>query len=238
MLNQKFNPHIRAAQGAILSIGAPFGWLLIRLFQGAEPIAELNTNIGLYTYMLLGTSLAFSLFGWYVGGKERLVAILALRDALTGLYNVRYFRERLEQEVKTAIRENTSLVLILFDIDHFKMVNDNNGHPVGDEVLKAISLAANNMVRKDEVLARIGGEEFAILLSRCQLNNGIQTAERIRKKIAATVVHLKNERQVTVTVSLGITKLKSDDDDKQFLERADAALYEAKKVGRNRAIIG
>ncbi len=238
MLNQRFNPQIRAAQGAILSIGAPLGWLLIRMFQGAAPIDELSANIGLYSYMLLGTSLSFSLFGWYVGRKESLVTLLALRDALTGLYNIRYFRERLEQEVLSAQRENTSLVIISFDIDHFKMINDNYGHPVGDEVLKEISLAANKVVRKHEVLARVGGEEFAVLQPRCQLEAGTQTAERIRAEIAAAFVQIRSGKKVAVTVSLGITKLRAGDDDKSFLERADAALYQAKKAGRDRVIVG
>jgi len=225
---------VRAGQGAIAAFGAPFGWLSIQWFQGDDVYLAFQANPGLYVYMLFGTVTAFSIFGWYVGTKEQHLTTLALRDALTGVFNVRFFRERLLEEVLFAKRNGTPLTLISFDLDHFKKVNDNYGHPVGDDVLSAISKAANKVVRKYEVLARVGGEEFSVLLPQCTSDYGVVTAERLRENIAKARVPLENGKSVTVTVSLGVATLEENDDAKSLYDKADTALYRAKENGRNR----
>jgi len=236
MQNNNYRVGVRALQGAFLGIGAPTGWLFIRWFQGAELASEIYLQAGLYTYMLAGTVITFAIFGWYVGNKESMAMTQALRDGLTGLYNVRFFNERINEEIKRAHREHTPLTVISFDIDHFKNVNDTYGHPFGDNVLKAVCQSANNVLREHDVLARVGGEEFAALLPRCKIETGVETAERIRNKIAAAFVISKKGKKVMVTVSLGLTSLTITDDNNSLLERADTALYQAKETGRNRVV--
>lgn len=225
---------IRAIQGAIAALGAPFGWLVIRYLQGVDLLVEINLNSGLYFYMLFGTIAAFSLFGWYVGSKEQFIELVSLRDPLTGLYNVRYFRKRLEEEVIEAHRHQSPLSLIYFDLDHFKRVNDSYGHSVGDEVLIAVSRAASDVLRQHEVLARVGGEEFVGLLPRCTKADAKITAERLRTEIAATAVKIDRGKNIAVTVSLGVADLAETDDSKTLYAKADSALYQAKARGRNR----
>ncbi len=229
-------PIIRALQGAIAALGAPIGWLCIRWIQGFDPLHEMSTHLGLYSYMLLGTLSIFSLFGWHLGTKEQNLQKIALRDALTDLYNVRFFQERLQQEIQSAQRFNTPLTLISFDLDHFKQINDTYGHPAGDEILISISQAAAKILRKHEVLARVGGEEFAALLPRSNIEDGKTTAERLRKKIASCRVKTNINKTISVTVSLGVTSLTESDTPKTFYARADSALYTAKANGRNKVV--
>lgn len=229
----KSKPLVRAIQGAMLAFGAPLGWLTIRYFNGIAPLTELSENIGLYLYMLFGTITVFSLFGWYVGNKEDASADLALHDSLTGLYNVRYFHERLTEEVQEAKRSQTPLTLIYFDLDHFKLINDTYGHAVGDKVLVAASHAAVAVLRKHEIVARVGGEEFVGLLPRCSIEHGKETAERLRHKISTSGIMLDNGDFISATVSLGVACLKLNDTEKTLYERADKALYKAKSDGRN-----
>jgi diguanylate cyclase (GGDEF)-like protein len=230
-------PLKRAIYGAIASFGAPLGWLGIRYLQGAPPLQEISQQSGLYLYMLIGTLTAFSLFGWYLGTKELYLVKLTLRDALTGLFNVRFFQERLNEEILSAQRFNTPLTLISFDLDHFKRVNDTYGHPVGDQVLIEISHQVAKTLRKHEVLARVGGEEFTALLPQCNLTDGKITAERIRQKIEATRIKTGKGDFVSITLSLGVATLSNNDDSKTFYSRADNALYKAKSNGRNRVEI-
>lgn len=230
-------PMTRAIQGAIAAFGAPVGWLAIRWLQGVDPFNDIAGSTGLYLYMLVGTILAFSLFGWYVGTKEQHLIKLTLRDALTGVYNVRFFRERLQEEVHAAQRTGAPLTLVSFDLDHFKKVNDTYGHSVGDEVLTAVCQAADKVVRKYEVLARVGGEEFSVLMPQCSTEHGAKIAERLRQKISAVKLDLDGEQMVSVTVSLGVAGFVENDDAKSLYDRADQALYLAKERGRNRVEI-
>ena len=230
-------PIKRAFQGAFAAFGAPLGWLVIRLSNGAELYPELHLNTGLYLYMTFGTLIAFSAFGWFVGNKERLVALLALRDALTGLFNVRYFREQLDAEVLIAQRYETPLTLIMFDLDHFKRVNDEYGHPIGDEVLVAVSEATTHVLRKYDVLARVGGEEFVALLPRCSIDVSEELAERLRKKIESLEVEVAKGKTISVTVSIGIAELENADRAKEIYKKVDMALYQAKESGRNKTVV-
>jgi diguanylate cyclase (GGDEF)-like protein len=161
----------------------------------------------------------------------------ALRDGLTKLFNKRYLMERLDSELKFAQRHETSLSLLMFDIDHFKTVNDTHGHLAGDAVLEKLAAVLLKAVRNEDVVARFGGEEFAIVLRAIGLEPATGMAERLRRLVEATVVETGGKR-LSATVSVGVagfpaTPAKTVED---LIEAADKALYRAKHAGRNRVM--
>lgn len=161
---------------------------------------------------------------------EEKIEKLATKDVLTGFYNRRKYKEIIRIEIERVKRYNQPLSIIMFDIDHFKKINDKYGHSDGDYVLKTIAVIVRKNIRKIDYLFRWGGEEFLILSSETQLNNAHELAERIRKAIAR--YRFKNIGKVTV--SFGVTKFKKTDTQDRFIKRADDAMYKAKKKGRNR----
>lgn len=162
----------------------------------------------------------------------------AIRDGLTGVYNKRFLQDRAEQEVAYAGRHNTLLSVVIFDLDHFKQVNDTYGHPAGDQVLVEVAQRVHNALRAEDILARIGGEEFAILMRGTSRREAMLAAERIRESVAAApVVH--DGHPIKVTLSLGVATLSkgaSTPSASSFLAQADALLYQAKEQGRNRTV--
>lgn len=159
---------------------------------------------------------------------------LASTDPLTGLFNRRVFLEQLEQErAKVARLPHYSAVLLMLDLDFFKRVNDDYGHATGDSVLKAFAEITRNTSRAIDIPARLGGEEFAILLSGADKNDALAMAERLREQVATTIIDHK-AGPVQITVSIGAACILTDDvNGEAVLHRADAALYEAKERGRN-----
>jgi diguanylate cyclase (GGDEF)-like protein len=228
---------LRALQGALLSLGAPLGWLIIQCFSGFGIVAELSNNLALYSYMLLATMGVFILFGRYVGHKEDLILKLSFIDSLTGIYNLRFYLERMQQEISYSHRTKTPLSLIYFDLDHFKNINDSYGHPFGDEVLKRVCATIKNDIRAHDIFARIGGEEFSILLPNCPLSEAKINAERIRKSVEQYQFLNHEQEQVKVTISLGVAALREEEDYESFYKRADKHLYLAKNQGRNRVFV-
>lgn len=160
---------------------------------------------------------------------------LASTDPLTGLFNRRVFLDRLEQERREVARlPHYSAVLLMLDLDLFKQVNDTFGHATGDAVLKAFAEIARNTSRAIDVPARLGGEEFAILLTGADRNNAMAMAERLREQVTEIVIE-HAVGPVRITVSIGAAALMASDmTGDAVLHRADAALYEAKDNGRNR----
>jgi len=162
----------------------------------------------------------------------------ASRDALTGIYNKRFFVERLHSEFAFSKRHNALLSLILFDIDHFKRVNDTHGHLAGDYVLATLASVVQPGVRSEDVLARYGGEEFALLSRSTDPPAASVVAERLRVSIEAhKFVHDGKPMPVTVSVGLATmpnAAIKASDD---LISAADKALYEAKRKGRNRVVV-
>lgn len=158
------------------------------------------------------------------------LAASAVHDALTGVFNKGYFSEYLEYEVARAVRRNTSFSLIMFDIDHFKLVNDTYGHRRGDYALKTLAETVLKSKRNADVLSRIGGEEFIILLPDTQLSDASRLAERIRENVEA----FPFEEIGKLTISLGVTAFTQVDNSESILKRVDSALYLAKENGRNR----
>lgn len=158
---------------------------------------------------------------------------LATTDRLTEMSNRHAFEIVFHQALKEAERRQQPLVLILFDIDYFKRVNDQYGHPAGDAVLKRVASIARESLRDADSLCRWGGEEFLVLLSDCSLENGLIIAEQLRKAIQETMVCYGDE-SISVRISLGVAQWQEDESPREFLQRVDQALYRAKNNGRNR----
>jgi len=162
---------------------------------------------------------------------------LALTDALTGAVNRHHFNEVLDQEIANVNNYGNPLSIMLLDIDHFKQVNDTYGHGVGDEVLVLFYQTCVEAVRSSDVVARIGGEEFVIIMPNTTLVNAHKFAERLRKKIAKLEINVA-DKQISVTVSIGVSQWKSDyfTNAETFVAHADKSLYLAKNNGRNRVV--
>lgn len=157
----------------------------------------------------------------------------ALTDALTGVQNRRYFDDALREYMAEFRRIDKPLGLMVLDLDHFKQVNDTHGHHIGDEVLKAVAKALQDLTRYHDVVARLGGEEFAVLAPNMDADMLVKLAERIRRAISGLAVVSGNVRlKVTTSIGLAIWNRKETKD--ELLARADAMLYEAKRRGRNR----
>ena len=164
--------------------------------------------------------------------EQRLVEMTS-KDALTGVYNRRYLETRIREEFGRHRRYSRRLTLVMFDIDHFKMVNDSHGHPCGDFILQSVAGAIANRIRLTDCLARYGGEEFSCLLQETDLPSGMLLAERFRRQVEEMDHDFKGTL-VKVTISLGVSELKEEDTLEQFVKRADEAMYRAKTGGRNR----
>jgi diguanylate cyclase (GGDEF)-like protein/PAS domain S-box-containing protein len=167
--------------------------------------------------------------------------VLARQDALTGLANRRHFDEMLAAEFRRAVREKTSLGLIMIDADHFKRFNDIHGHPVGDSCLRAIALALRQgLNRPADFVARYGGEEFAALVPNTTQAGAFELAERLREAVhGLRIAHEASPRKI-VTISLGVASVTPSDDEyraEDLVTAADAALYAAKKAGRDQTCL-
>jgi two-component system, cell cycle response regulator len=160
---------------------------------------------------------------------------LASMDALTGAFNKRYFDESFGKEVQRSQQAGTPLCIVLFDIDHFKKINDTYGHPAGDAVLKNVSAAVASQLRDGDALFRVGGEEFALVLSATPRELAIQAAEAVRALIESLVTDFMGTR-ITATLSLGVAELSSGEQPAALYQRVDEKLYAAKRGGRNRVM--
>lgn len=179
----------------------------------------------------------FVLFYWLVGkvGRqierdERMLRDLANRDRLTGAWNRRMFDQALEHEMTRSRRYGTPLALIMFDIDHFKRVNDTHGHQAGDDLLAALAVYVSANIRESDTLARWGGEEFMVLAP----NTDIEAARLLAEHLRALIERGNFGDIGRVTCSFGVTQMEADDTAEEFTGRADAAMYRAKQAGRNR----
>jgi len=155
---------------------------------------------------------------------------LAETDRLTGLFNKGKFNEVLKKEIERAKRYKRPLSLIIFDIDHFKRINDTYGHKVGDEVLRELAKVIKSIIRKTDFVVRWGGEEFVILAPETDLDGALKLAEKLRQ----TVEKHQFPTVKNVTISLGVAQYIDEETPEEFIIRADMALYKAKENGRNR----
>ena len=161
---------------------------------------------------------------------------LSRHDGLTGLWNRRSLQEALPRELARARRYNHALAVVMFDIDHFKNVNDAHGHQGGDIVLRAFAQTVSSVLRGEDTLSRYGGEEFLAVLPETDERGALGAAERVVARVAKTPV-LLGDGEIRITVSAGVSCLQpSTRDADDLVARADHALYEAKRRGRNQAV--
>jgi diguanylate cyclase (GGDEF)-like protein len=160
----------------------------------------------------------------------------ATHDVLTGAFNRRTVLEGLQRELSRAQREGTSVGVILMDLDHFKLINDTHGHPMGDMVLREAVYRLQRELRSHDLLGRYGGEEFLIVLPGCPIAETVTVAERLRQRLASEPIKL-SEGQILVTGSFGVASSTADSENVEALiQTADASLYRAKHEGRNRVV--
>lgn len=162
---------------------------------------------------------------------------LATIDPLTRTFNRRYFQDAAAREIARAGRQNTTLCLVLFDVDHFKSINDRHGHVTGDKVITAIGRLVSSRIRSTDVLARYGGEEFVVLLPDTLLPQAHLRAEELRQSVEQLSVESQSGHVVNVTISLGVAQWLSGEALTALLDRADKVLYAAKQNGRNRVTV-
>ena len=162
---------------------------------------------------------------------------LASTDPLTGLLNRRRFEGLVNQEILRSTRYARPMVALMFDLDHFKRVNDNHGHACGDAVLVGFAACLSRGLRVHDICARVGGEEFAAMLPETPIASGLEVAERLRRSVEAMRTPAEGG-EIAITTSVGITQLTPwDDSYTSMIERADAALYASKQRGRNRVTV-
>ena len=162
---------------------------------------------------------------------------LSLTDELTELPNRRCFDNEFNKEFLRAQRYRNNLTLVMFDIDHFKQVNDTYGHQCGDYILKQVSKAALQTFRQTDTVYRTGGEEFMVILTETDINQCIIPLERFRKTIETMLLDFNNQN-ISITVSIGACQYSSDIKTKEeLIEKADNALYKAKNSGRNQTVL-
>jgi diguanylate cyclase (GGDEF)-like protein len=170
--------------------------------------------------------------------ENAMISVLAeraTRDALTGLVNRRELFARFERELALA-RRGRALSLVVLDIDHFKRINDSHGHPAGDEVLRQVAHCLARSVRESDVVARVGGEEFAVLAIDATGPAAAAMAESLRKAIESLEIDVEQQR-VAISASFGVAAFGTESEIDALYRRADQALYEAKAGGRNRVVV-
>jgi diguanylate cyclase (GGDEF)-like protein len=171
------------------------------------------------------------------------LTLAATTDALTGIHNRAGFEELATRKIARAGQTQQPLALLVFDIDHFKRINDTHGHPVGDRVLRRVVSRALNTLRPDDLLGRWGGEEFVALLVGVSSEQAVQAAERLRVAVVERGFKLSNGTRLSVSVSIGLMATPAQADDprtqlRKLVAVADMALYEAKRGGRNQVQVG
>jgi diguanylate cyclase (GGDEF)-like protein len=185
-------------------------------------------------HIVASVACTFALFSIEVRKMESALTRVAFSDALTNLPNRRATQERFQQEMARANRHGQSFALVVIDIDHFKRVNDNHGHLAGDALLKHIVSVLESAKRAEDILGRIGGEEFVLLLVDPAISAAMSAAERLRQKVEASSLEY-NGKRLSATVSIGLAAYPSDGADwDSVFSSADQRLYQSKRAGRNR----
>ncbi|CAG35191.1 sensor domain-containing diguanylate cyclase [Desulfotalea psychrophila] len=212
-----------------------FKWILL-VEQVEDPLETrlfntLMINLGI-SLIITGIILFFAYLT--IGGYQRKLEEMATTDSLTGIANRQIFDILFNQMSKHSRRQGWPLSAIMFDLDHFKKINDSYGHPAGDLILKAVSQIAQNILRDSDILCRWGGEEFLILLPNCNTAQAQGVAEKIRQGLETASELIYNQQLISITASFGLTTLQDYDSKDELIKRADIALYAAKENGRNR----
>lgn len=231
-------PVIRAQQDVdakVVSVGLEargraFGSLIVA--RSTEEFSEHDLNV----IELLGHGVAVAIENARLYQETRR---LAITDPTTGIFNFRYFRTTLAQEIQKARRLRYPIALLMADIDHFKDFNDLHGHPKGNAALRTVARAIVNSLRQTDTVARYGGEEFAVILPGCDHDALEPVAEKIRESVARSPIRIApGQPPAHVTISIGAAwQAPADADATGLLSIADSALYQAKALGRNRAYV-
>lgn len=230
---------------ALLTMGGGMLWMSIR-----DPVHYPPAVEAVHFLILLTLQVMVALLGAQFGqlrrrlhGRTReleaaLIRIqeLANRDGLTGLYNRRHAQELIDLHVRLRERNGRPLSMVLIDLDHFKQVNDQHGHAVGDQVLQVFTQHALRLTREADIAARWGGEEFLIVLPETPVEGALQLVDRLRETLS-TVCVSQDAPSLRVTFSAGVTAHASGESSDQALSRADQALYAAKAAGRDRSVV-
>ncbi|HEY9857677.1 MAG TPA: diguanylate cyclase [Stenomitos sp.] len=176
--------------------------------------------------------MALDLYDLYEEAQQQ-----AITDGLTGLSTHAFFQQRFADDFHESVDNQQELCLLLFDLDHFKSINDQHGHQAGDVVLKEAAALIKGNMRLTDLAARYGGEEFAVILPQTSVDEAWALAERLREELAALEIPINPERKLTVTASIGLAhRLPTDASPKELIKRVDTALYAAKNGGRNRVV--
>ncbi|MGL4446375.1 MAG: sensor domain-containing diguanylate cyclase [Shewanella sp.] len=214
-----------------------FKWYLIVEQEDApQEQALLNTFWGNLALSLVVTIGILLISNMTLGRYQRKLEIMATTDKLTGAANRQVFEEFFGQALAKGKLANTPLAVVLLDIDHFKKVNDNYGHSMGDLVLKTVSHLLRGQLRAEDVLCRWGGEEFLILLPEMDLSHAAEFAEQLRSLISQREIKV-NGIHISITASIGVAELQRQESAEDLVRRADLALYQAKTAGRNQVVL-
>ena len=209
------------------------------LQEANEELGKLNLSYEQLTVELKQAKEKAEKFAQQLKKANRQLREMAFRDGLTGLYNHRYFQDLMNHELSRARRYKKPLSLIMLDLDHFKKINDEYGHPVGDIVLKEVSRAIQNTIRDCDIAARYGGEEFVVVLPETELKGAAVVAERLRKTVELLKI-TANDLCINATISVGLAcNLESQGikEKSEIISEADSALYNSKNTGRNKISI-
>jgi len=250
--------------GLVGAIAAPIGWLVLQipsrgLWSAAEVVQQIQSNGLLYAYMAVGTGAVIGVAGYFLGrafdevirerqeaqvqankmeGLNLRLEAMSVTDDLTGMYTRRYFFDRCEEYLRAARRHGLPLSLMMIDIDHFKRVNDDFGHQIGDKVLREVASLVHGALRASDICARYGGEEFVILLPYTEEGEALTLAHRLLETVACHLFPVREDvGQITISVGLSCLDMDHPVGVEALISRADGALYRAKREGRNRVCV-
>jgi diguanylate cyclase (GGDEF)-like protein len=233
--------------GVLFGLGSPVGAFIMRYFL-ADPILkalwvrhELQYNALFYLYMGFGSVGAFVVFGYILGlrsEKQRVhnrilgarveeLHLKSVTDGLTGTYSHGYLHEILELEIQHALTHGSSLSVLILDIDDFKRINDTHGHLFGDRVIKETAETIGANIRSEDILGRVGGDEFLVIMPKADEDIALAAAKRVVSSIS------RNGYMATVSVGVATFKHQNNEGVKDLLHRADLNLYHAKREGKN-----
>ncbi len=222
------NLHVRSIKGTVYQRG---GRLLLVGEHDIADLERLNATVIELNEESAGMQRDLVRANRQLQTSERRMHDLMLTDSLTQVPNRRHFNERILEELSRARRYGTPLTLLISDIDHFKYINDDFGHDVGDVVLQSVAQNIQKNLRQSDFLARFGGEEFVMIFPETDIDQGELIGDKVRRVLSSKIIP---EVGRAVTASFGLSELSQDDDVNSLLKRADLALYHAKEAGRNR----